>query len=406
MTDYNELKSLYEARESHHRSCRELLAAREGLDWRAEDNAAFMKHDSEIKRLDAEIDVAESDSEVVARDGEWIVTPDGIRNGTAKPAYGRALTGEQRVRDLPGYDVKGDPYTDLGEYLRATATNDWSKTHYDPVQISRAQSESVGSEGQFMVPIGLSSEVLDLARANMVANAAGVRTVVFDTQQFSLPKVVTDGVAVFRNEAATIGEDDVVLGNDALTARALAVLVKASWEVVADAPGLGELVTSTVSQSIARTIDNTILQGSGVAPVPQGIIGSGINVTAAVGSPTWGDLSTAATTVRGNNYEPSAIIGTPANWESLYNQVDTTGQYIAEPRHLANVPQLSTTQLDGSDILVGDFSQVALGVRQQLSILPLKEKYADTGQTAWVFFARLDVAVQRTNSIEHLDGVT
>ena len=353
-----------------------------------------------------EIDAAERGADVIARDGEWIVTPDGIRNGTAKPAYGRALAKEQRVRDLPGYDVKGDPFTDLGEYLRATATNDWSKTHYEPEQISRAQSESTGSEGQFMVPIGLSSEVLDLARANMVANAAGVRTVVFDTQQFSLPKVVTDGVAVFRNEAATIGEDDVVLGNDALTARALAVLVKASWEVVADAPGLGELVTSTVSASIARTIDNTILQGSGVAPIPQGIIGSGINVTAAVGSPTWGDLSTAATTVRGNNYEPSAIIGTPGNWEDLYNQVDTTGQYIAEPRHLANVPQLSTTQLDGSDILVGDFSQVALGVRQQLSILPLKEKYADTGQTAWVFFARLDVAVQRTNSIEHLDGVT
>ena len=51
---------------------------------------------------------------------------------------------------------------------------------------------------------------------------------------------------------------------------------------------------------------------------------------------------------------------------------------------------------DESFIIGGDFSQLYAGVRLKLNIMPLTERYADTGQVGWLFFYRMDTTLMRS----------
>jgi HK97 family phage major capsid protein len=56
-------------------------------------------------------------------------------------------------------------------------------------------------------------------------------------------------------------------------------------------------------------------------------------------------------------------------------------------------------------VLLGDFSQAILGMRETLNITMLKERFADTGQLAFVAHIRADVGFAHPESFVKLIGV-
>ena len=96
--------------------------------------------------------------------------------------------------------------------------------------------------------------------------------------------------------------------------------------------------------------------------------------------------------------------------------MDTTGQPLQPPPRLAGVPLLATTSVpttetqgtaaNSSSILLGDFSQVLVGMRTQLQVAVLQERYADNGQVGFVLWMRGDTMLAHPAAMARITGIT
>lgn len=72
----------------------------------------------------------------------------------------------------------------------------------------------------------------------------------------------------------------------------------------------------------------------------------------------------------------------------------------------ASVAETQGTSNAGSSILLGDFSQVYVGMRTSLQISILNERYADAGQIGFVSWLRADVLVVHPAALARISGIT
>lgn len=285
---------------------------------------------------------------------------------------------------------------------------------------ARAQSIASGSGGGYLVPDALSADIWEsVTNEAVLVSKAGVRVEYFsEASAMNIARVDATASPSWRAEGATVTEDAIELGIVRATPQSLAVMVKSSWEVLADSAGAIErLVAAEVSRQFALAIDSAIYEGTGAGNQPVGILNwDGIGTTGSVGAITEADIATAALDILGNNHTPNAAIMGYREYKVLTEQradavsaADKAGSRLAKSPFLDGVTYLPTNQIADSGTttaLVGDFSQAVLAVRQQLSVLPLKELYAANGQVAWVFHARADVVVLRPGAFHSLTGVT
>lgn len=149
------------------------------------------------------------------------------------------------------------------------------------------------------------------------------------------------------------------------------------------------------------------LRGSGTPPEPKGVLSTaGVTATShganGTGLTNYDFLLDAAGAVRAANWEPSAHIVAPRTLTNLGKLKETsTLAYLAPPAAL--LPILPTSQVpinltvgtstDCTEIFTGQWSMLAIGIRQGFEIQFLQERYADTGQVGFIAHLRADVQV-------------
>lgn len=111
----------------------------------------------------------------------------------------------------------------------------------------------------------------------------------------------------------------------------------------------------------------------------------------------------------------TAIVLAPRTNRALGGFVDSTGQPLQPPPVLANVPILSSmgvpinetqgTATNASTALLGDFTQVMVGIRTQLQITILNERFAEFGQVGFVGWLRADVQIARPGALAKIIGI-
>jgi HK97 family phage major capsid protein len=112
----------------------------------------------------------------------------------------------------------------------------------------------------------------------------------------------------------------------------------------------------------------------------------------------------------------TAMIAAPRTARYLAGMADATGQPMRMPARIADVPLLVTTSIPitetqgtssaASSLLIGDFSEVFVGLRTALQINILNERFADSGQVAFVLWMRADVAIAHPAAIARVVGIT
>ena len=319
---------------------------------------------------------------------------------------GKGLTGKLLERyeradgNIHGFSIELDAIErDLTEarsdFLRNVALN------------QRAQSVAVDADGGATVPEILSATLWDLARNQTVAREAGVSFIPLSGpgETFVLPKITSDAVPAWVGENGLIGEDMLEFGSETLAPKKLALTVRASRELVQDSnQNIGNVIIDAVTKAFAQEIDRVIFNGTGAAE-PEGIRNSGIFATAGVGAPDWSALSSAALSITEANYDPSAFVMAPSIKRTLVEQRIDQGGGAGTGMYLPATTDLGAGT-DESYILAGDFSQVVVGVRLALDVLPLMERYAEYGQVGWVFSYRMDTTVMRLSAFHSLEEVT
>lgn len=315
---------------------------------------------------------------------------------------------------------------DFGKYMRGALTGNWSGAERE-LELSNAMSGSTLPAGGILVPTLISSQIIDLARKKTRVLEAGARLVPMESRRVDVAKWTQDPTMGWRAEDAVIAESDAALGKITLEARALATVVRVSRELVEDTD-ISEELTAAFAAALAQTIDAAALYGAG-GDAPTGIKSHANVVKTPLGASgaaltSWDPLVDSLGRLRDANEEPRFQILADRTARSLAKLKATgSGEYLAPPTYLDGVARLTTSGVptnltvgsnsDCSDIFTADWSQLYIGVRTELQITLLNERYMTTdgaetpsgGQYGFVAWWRGDIQVARPAAFDVITGV-
>lgn len=303
----------------------------------------------------------------------------------------------------------------FGEYVAAMVAGT------NRPEIRAALTEGTDSAGGYTVPKHLMSELIDAMRAKTVTVQAGALTVPLETEKTTIARLDSDPQAGWRLESAAVAESDPTFGAVTFTARSLACIVKVSRELLEDSINIDSALMQAFAGAMGGELDRVALFGSGEAPEPRGlsntagisVVSMGDNGGAITG---YGKMLDAIYELENANANPAtAWVMAPRTSRVLNGLTDTTGQPLNAPKAVSDIPRLVSTvvpvnqtqgtAVNASSIILGDFSQLLIGVRTQLRIEVLREAFASTMEYAFLAHLRADIAVAQPKAFAAVKGV-
>ena len=383
---------------------------------------------ADVKEVAREIDKfprireSESGTTYLLGDHEERAGGDGLVFETRDGRKVEALPLEKRFVDLAEKRSEFDDIGpgSLGRVIRAKILGDFTGLSE---QERRAFGEGTGSLGGFFVPSLVSGYVIDLARNNAAVMQAGAWTLPMDGPEITLVKVLTDPTGHWVGEHTAITESTGSFGPVTLKAMVLGALVSESVALLEDSQNAGATIESMLSAALGLELDRVCLFGDG-ANEPAGLEQcADINeysMGANGATPTnYDPFSYAVQYVLEDNGQPSAAIMAPRTFGTIDRLKEgTTNAPLGAPQSYQALKKFYTNQIPVnqtkgtattcSSAFVGDFTNIVLGMRRQLSIDI--SPYAGTDTFAKVealirAYMRVDVAVLRENHFCKITGI-
>jgi HK97 family phage major capsid protein len=313
----------------------------------------------------------------------------------------------------------------FGRFICAAATGNWKKAQAE----KRALGGSSDAGGGYLVPSVLSGDVIDLARNNSVCFKAGAVTIPMTSATLSLAKLTQDISPAWKLENSPAAFSDATFGKVTLVSRTLLALSAISLELMQDAGNVDQLIESALAKVLALEIDRAALRGDGTAGSPTGVKSAqgvtvtnlatnGLALTPANAYPTF---SNGILTILNKNGNPNAVVYAPRTSIELDQLVDTIGDTLGIPpsfqaleKYITNSTPINLTHGSSnlaSDAILGDFSQMMIGMRQELTIEISREAGSATGSAfanaqVWIrAMLRADVALAHPEFFCVLDGI-
>jgi HK97 family phage major capsid protein len=360
------------------------------------------------------------DGRVDALEADFLARKFGRTDAPAKSAYAAdgLLTKSQKIADAVDRSNDDSGPERLGAMLHAVATK--ATGHLSDSEV-KAVSGVSSPDGGILIPEAVSASVIDLARTKTRVLEAGAMTMPMTSRYVVMPKLMAGSQAAWRSENDAIAEGDPDLGYVRLQAQSLAAIVRISWEILEDSsPDVWAMIAADLTAELGKKIDYAALRGAGFGSEPLGITGSeGINQRTAIGAPSYDDILDAMADIESANHEASAWLLNSRDsrtYRGLKTGISGDKTTLSAPADVAALKRLVTNQLPAdegagdneSSMVVGDFSQLVIGVRPSLSIrlVTLSERYAENGQKALIAWFRGDVAVRHPEAFTVLSGVT
>jgi HK97 family phage major capsid protein len=307
--------------------------------------------------------------------------------------------------------VRGDYDPDAGwaAFCQGLVNDDWSawRSDFGPT-MELAMSTAEPGAG-YLVPDLLSARIIDRLRSATPIFDAGAQTVPMGATTLAIPRITGDPTAAWHAESGTITPSDVTVDQVKFTAKTLPFIVKVSRELSEDAPQLPEAIRRAIVGAAMVELTRVALRGDGTANSPTGIRNqSGVTlfaIGANGGAITHDMLIDRYGDVTGANAQPNALIWTPrtATGVAKFKEA-TTNAYMPIPEPVASLAKFQTTVIPTNltkgtgttltEVYIGDFRQLLVGMRMQLGIRPLLDRYADTGEYAFSAWMRADIQLE------------
>ncbi|EOX4435162.1 TPA: phage major capsid protein [Vibrio parahaemolyticus] len=328
-------------------------------------------------------------------------------------------------------DQNGNPVEVLGKeerFYTPSVVDSEQRDHVSPGAMMRAmmfgprnQSEerALGgsdSAGGITVPTHTLRSLIDMMRNQTQAVSAGVQTVLLDTDKTKIAKIESDPVPGWRAINENVKESEPTFSGVELNAHSLAVMVRVPRELLEDSINLDTALGLCLAGAMAQEFDRAVFFGEGGAKTPLGIS----KTNGVLEHPLNGELTSYAPVLtalqmleESNCLNHTAAVMAPRSKYAFGGLLDTTGQPIRKPEIISGLPFLSTNQFpinegtgtNESRIMAGDFSKVLMGIRSNLRVEILRERYADQMQYAFIAHLRGDVAVANPKAICQITGI-
>lgn len=290
-------------------------------------------------------------------------------------------------------------------------------------EVRNALSVGTNTSGGFSVPSLVMPDILGaLAPASSLVQA-GMGIVALDqgAKNFTSTVVNTIPTAAWRLEGGAVASSDPAFRGVVATPQSLAFQFKVSRELLADSPNMQPALLIVIAQAFAKEMDRAGLRGTGTAPEPRGILNtSGINSVTnganGLSLASYANLFSAVQAIlQADAPMPTAAIMSPRSLVKLGGLIDTTNQPLNVPPMLQPMKLIATSQVpnnltvgsstDCSEIYLGDFRNIVMMLRENLSIQLMTEAYASTGEIGFIAHARVDFAAMYPAAFAVVTGV-
>jgi HK97 family phage major capsid protein len=276
---------------------------------------------------------------------------------------------------------------------------------------------NISPDGGWLLPDAIVGEMIDLARNKSRVFQAGARVLPMTERTVRLPRLENDAAAVWRGEGTLVAEEDIEFGHVTLSAGTLATRVLVSMEVMEDMSGPAyDLLSGALTNGVALGLDYAALRGSGVGVEPLGISADPLvpddDISAVPAD--YDDIIDAITSIQGFNGEPTAAIysaRTAGTFAKLKTGLASDKTQLTMPREVAALQHLVSNQIPDniggaeSEIIVGDWSKLVVGVRETVNVRVARMPKLDTMQYELLAYVRADVALLQPNHFYVVRGV-
>ncbi len=284
---------------------------------------------------------------------------------------------------------------------------------------------SIGADGRSWLPDALSAPSSSRPEPGRGHCVPVLYALPMETSTLPMARVAGDPTGVWHEENAAVAASDASLEAVTLRTRTLTAITKFSIELFEDAVGLNRVVENSLGQALALELDRAALRGIGAAGEPLGIANQpGINSTGSVGSPSSyvSFADTPTLTLRQANAQEPMRSSQPRlfnSLEKLVTGITSDLTRLAPPPAWTAMRRFYTNQVpvdlgagsNESEAYIGDFGQMAIGMRTSLTLEASRDA-SDSSSSAfsnlqvWVrAYLRADVALLQPSHFVYLSGI-
>lgn len=234
-------------------------------------------------------------------------------------------------------------------------------------------------------------------RASNIVRQMGVRTLTGLSGDVVIPKYGTGLSLGWVGEEEAVTESNMTFDAVTLTPKHTGGKTEMSRQLIQQSsPDIESLIREDLSYLVAQNIDEAILAGTGVKD-PLGIINT-LGVLTGDTPATWAEVLQLIQQIEDENITNLQWLGTSALKTTLagIEKSTGTGQYLYQNGQVGELPFKVSANMPAKTAILGDFSQVLLGVWSEIDILvnPFAEPAYSRGGVQVRAMATCDVAVR------------
>ena len=217
----------------------------------------------------------------------------------------------------------------------------------------------------------------------------------------AIPKKTAHGTAYWVTEDAAPTVTNMTVGQIVLQPKTVGAYSDFSRQLLLQSlPSIDSLVMTDLMESVALAVDSAILNGSGSAGQPTGIINWPSLTSVSDATFTWAKAVAHETAVKNANADRGtmAFLTTPSVVGSLKTREKASGYpvYVMDDAgRMAGYPVYDTLQMPSANLLFGSFSQVILGEWGIIDVTVDPYTNSTKGTTRVVVFQSVDVGVRQ-----------
>lgn len=236
-------------------------------------------------------------------------------------------------------------------------------------------------------------------REALLARSLGVRTLTGLVGNVSIPKYGSGLETGWITEGQAVPEGQMAFGGVTLSPKHVGGKTEMSRQLIQQsAPGIEQLVREDLAFLIAKQIDRAIITGTGLAGEPLGVLNTP-GIQTAVLPDTWAELLALLEKLDDVNITNARWLTTAAIRTLLGSTEKVAGSgsgFLYDNGSLAGLSLAASKNVPAGKLILGDWSQVMLGVWSEVDILvnPFAEPAYSRGGVQVRAMATVDTALR------------
>ncbi|EOE7413481.1 TPA: phage major capsid protein [Pseudomonas aeruginosa] len=265
---------------------------------------------------------------------------------------------------------------------------------------TRADGVNTTTTAPQIVPtVHRADQYIEPLRERLLARQLGVRVLTGLSGNIVIPKFGSGLTLGWVGENEPVPEGEMTFGNVELSPKHTGGKTEMSRQLIQQSsPGIEQLVRDDLSYLVAKAIDLALINGTG-AKQPLGVLNAPGTQTGTLTSADWPSILALPELLELVNANAVNWLTTPQVKTKLAAAEKVPGSgsgFLYQGGQMADLPLAATKQVPADTLILGDWSQVLLGVWSELDILvnPYAEPAYSRGGVQVRAMATVDVAIR------------